>query len=111
MQIDTGNRCAELLKLLKLFSDSAVPNECSHAGSPFEQSSDDASAEITGSSRYGDDRTIHDSYILEKGQRRCKVSPDPGGSMGSFFSAFWLTCLSYEHFIVEIRLSLALRLI
>ena len=51
-QVDTGNRYAELLQSLKLVSRSAVANKRSDAGSPFEQSSRDASAEITGSSRH-----------------------------------------------------------
>ena len=65
-QVDTGNRCAELLQPLKLVSCSAVANKRLYAGSPFEQSSRDASAEITGSSRHDDGRGIHDSDIRER---------------------------------------------
>ena len=64
-QVDTGNRYAELLQSLKLVSRSAVANKRSYAGSPFAQSSGDASAEITGSSRHDDARVIHDSDIRE----------------------------------------------
>jgi hypothetical protein len=53
-QVDTGNRYAELPQSLKLVSRSAVANKRFYAGSPFEQSSRDASAEITGSSRHDD---------------------------------------------------------
>src|ERR1039457_1768601 len=67
-QVDTGNRYAELLQSLKLVSRSAVANKHFYAGSPFEQSSRDASAEITGSSRHDDGRVIHDSDIREGGQ-------------------------------------------
>ena len=64
-QVDTSNRYAELLQSLKLVSRSAVANKRSYAGSPFAQSSGDASAEITGSSRHDDARVIHDSDIRE----------------------------------------------
>ena len=65
-QVDTGNRYTELLQSLKLVSRSAVANKRPYAGSPFEQSSRDASAEITGSSRHDDGRVIHDSDIRER---------------------------------------------
>jgi len=84
-QVDTGNRYAELLHSLKLVSRSAVANKRSYAGSPFEQSSRDASAEITGSSRHDDGRVIHDSDITER-TRRCKVGADPSGGRPEAFS-------------------------
>ena len=65
-QVDTGNRYAELLQSLKLVSRRAVANQRFYAGSPFEQSSRDASAEITGSSRHNDDRVVHDPDINER---------------------------------------------
>ena len=65
-QVDTGNRYAELLQSRKLGSRSAGANKRSYAGSPFAQSSYDASAEITGSSRHNDGRVIHDSDIRER---------------------------------------------
>ena len=61
-----GNRYTELLQSLKLVSRSAVANKRSYAGSPFEQSSRDASAELTGSSRHDDGRVIHDSDTRER---------------------------------------------
>jgi hypothetical protein len=65
-QVDTGNRYAEFLQSLKPVSRSAVANKRFYAGSPFEQSSRDVSAEITGSSRHDDGRVIHDSDIRER---------------------------------------------
>jgi len=65
-QVDTGNRYAELLQSLKPVSISAVANKRSYVGSPCEQSSRDASTEITGSSRHDDGRVIHDSDIRER---------------------------------------------
>ena len=51
---------------LKLVSRSAAANKRFYAGSPLEQSSRDASAETTGSSRHDDCRVIHDSDIRER---------------------------------------------
>ena len=73
-KVDTGNCYAESLQLLKLVYRSAVTHKRFYAGSPFAQRSGDTSAKITCGSRQYDGRVVHDSDILEKGERRCKDS-------------------------------------
>jgi hypothetical protein len=63
--VDAGNRYTEVLQSLKLVPRSSMANKGSYAGSPFDQSSRDASAEITGGSRRADGRGIHDSDLRE----------------------------------------------
>jgi hypothetical protein len=75
-QPDTGNRYAELLQSLNLVSRSAVANKRFYAGAPFEQSSHDAPAEITGGPRHDDGRVIHDPDIKRKKQRRRRMIED-----------------------------------
>jgi hypothetical protein len=65
-KVDTGNSYAELLQSLKLVSRSAQANKCSDAGSPFEQSSRDTSAQITGGSRHDNGLAIHEWDIRER---------------------------------------------